>query len=173
LTVSVARKRAHQAGCIVKTEGSTIQRATIQTIQRQSSSGDTVTVWVNPFCRRMAASGPSSGSEGARPGPEELITGFYLAGGPLRRFSSAHCQHQASPPGAGTVTVTNLATGSIVATRTVSQGHLAVIPLAAGSYTVTGTFADATINGQHPTRSSNITIPKHHTVRENMILPIK
>ncbi len=173
LTVSVARQRAHRAGCALEAKGSTIQQAAIQTIQRQDMSGHTVTVWVNPFCRSMADSGPPSGSEGARPGPEELITGFYLAGGPLRRFSSAHCKHQAATPGAGTVTVTNPATGSIVATRTVARGHLAVIPLAASSYTVAGAFADATINGQHPTRSLNITIPKHHTLRENMILPIK
>jgi len=63
-------------------------------------------------------------------------------------------------------------TGAVLATQTSTDGHLATIPLPAGSYTIVGTFANATINGQHPTQSMSVQIPPGASVREDFVLQI-
>lgn len=76
------------------------------------------------------------------------------------------------PPGGGTVEVTSPLTSAMIASRTSRDGHFAVIPLSAGTYTVIGTFADAIINGQYAKRSMSVQIPAGHTVRQDFILSI-
>jgi len=180
MRLSDARERAAHAGCAVHLAGRAVEDAGVQTVQRQSpragAHGTTVTLWVNPLCRGSAdAGGPPSS---VKPGPTELITGFYLDGGPAdRRWSSPGCRRvtpsmHEEPPGAGSVQVVNAA-GAVVATRAAASGSLATISLPAGSYTVTGTFLDATINGQHPVQSMSVEIPSNRTVRKDFVLSIK
>jgi hypothetical protein len=69
--------------------------------------------------------------------------------------------------------VTNPATAAIVASKTVADGQLARIPLPAGTYTILGTFADATSNGQ-PMHSiaRTVTVPAGKTVRQDVFANI-
>ncbi len=64
------------------------------------------------------------------------------------------------------------ASGAVVATQTSVSGHFVEIPLPAGSYTITGTFGDATINGAHPKHTQSLVIPPGHTVREDFFLSV-
>jgi hypothetical protein len=131
-----------------------------------------MTVWLNPLCNREAAHGPEFNEPLVTQGPTELVSGFFLVGGPDdRRFSDPGCKRPVPPPGAGTVEVTN-ASGEVVATQTSTSGHFVEIPLPAGSYTITGTFLDATTNGVNPKKSESIVIPPGHTVRQDFFLSI-
>jgi hypothetical protein len=130
-----------------------------------------VTVWLNPLCYREAEYGPGISEPGVTAGPTKLVSGFYLVGGPLRHFSTPHCKLPPPPSGAGTVEVVN-ANGAIVATKTSTRGLFVEIPLPAGSYTIRGTFLDATINGVHPIRTESVVIPPGHTVRQDFFLSI-
>jgi hypothetical protein len=146
-----------------------------QTVERQSPAGggraSSVTVWLNPLCHGEAAYGPGLDEPVVTPGPTELVSGFYLIGGPLARFSDPGCKRPAAPPGAGTVQVTN-ASGVVVATQTSTQGHFVEVALPAGSYTITGTFLNATINGAHATQSESVVIPPNDTVRQDFFLSV-
>ncbi len=71
------------------------------------------------------------------PGPTALVSGFFVVGGPAIPFSDPHCWRPAPTPGAGTVAVTN-PSGGVVATQTSVAGVLVKIPLAPGTYTITG-----------------------------------
>ena len=64
------------------------------------------------------------------------------------------------------------ASGTVVASQTSTAGHFVEIPLPAGSYTITGTFLDATDNGVHPTETLPLVIPAGDTVRRDFVLPI-
>ena len=64
------------------------------------------------------------------------------------------------------------ASGAVLATQTSVAHHFVEIPLPAGSYTIRGTFLNATINGVHPTRSKSVVIPAGHTVRQDLFLSI-
>jgi hypothetical protein len=156
--------------------GAPLEQAATQTIERQSPatgghSSSVVTVWLNPFCLGSAAYGPGLNEPVVTPGPTGLVSGFYVVGGPLARFSDPGCKRPVPPPGAGTVEVTN-SSGAVVASQTSTGGHLAKISLAAGSYTITGTFLDATANGVHPKRSQSVVIPSGHTVRQDFFLDV-
>jgi hypothetical protein len=107
------------------------------------------------------------------PGPTELVSGFYLTGGPLRRFSDPGCKRPAPPPGAGMVEVMNPTTGALVATQTSEHGDFVKIPLPAGSYTIRGTFLGATINGVHPHETESVVIPPDRMVRQDFFLSVK
>jgi hypothetical protein len=177
LTLSVARERAAHARCKLLVKGAALEEAWIQTVERQSPArggrSSSVTIWLNPLCRREADYGPGLQEPLVKPGPTELVSGFFLVGGPdSRRFSDPGCKLPAPPPGAGTVEVTN-ATGKVVATRTSTNGHFVKIPLPAGSYTIRGTFLDAIIDGVNPKKSEPIVIPPGHSVRQDFFLAIK
>jgi hypothetical protein len=175
LTLTVARERASHAGCTLRVKGAALEQARIQTVERQSPAAgghsSSVTVWLNPFCHGSAAHGPGLKEPVVTAGPTKLVSGFYLVGGPNARFSDPGCKRSAPPPGAGTVEVTN-ASGAVVATQTSTSGHFAEIPLPAGSYTITGTFLDATNNGVHPKNTESVVIPPGHTVRQDFFLDI-
>jgi len=175
LTLSAARERAAHARCRLRVKGAARQEAEIQTVERQSprrgGHSSSVTVWLNPICHREAAYGPELKEPLVTPGPTELVSGFFVVGGPLRRFSTPGCKRPAPRPGAGTVEVTN-AGGEVVATQTSTSGRFVVIPLPAGSYTITGTFLGATSNGSHPKESESIVIPPGHSVRQDFFLNV-
>ena len=176
LTLSVARKRAQHAHCRLRVKGAALERAGVQTVERQSPArgrrSASVTVWLNPACRREAEYAPELKEPLVTPGPTELVSGFFLVGGPDdRQFSDRGCKLPAPPPGAGTVEVTN-ASGEVVATQASTSGHFVEIPLPAGSYTITGTFLGATINEVHPKESEAVVIPPGHTVRQDFFLSI-
>jgi hypothetical protein len=176
LTLAAARKRAAHAGCTLRVKGAKPEQPSIQTVERQSPAGGAhasrVTVWLNPLCFASTAHGPEVEEPILTPGLTELISGFYLDGGPLQRFSAPDCRRPAPPPQAGTVEVSNPATGAVVATQTSADGKFAEIPLPAGSYTIVGTFLDDTDNGGHPKVSESVTIPPGHTVRQDFFLNV-
>ncbi len=174
LTLDVARLKAAKAGCKLRLKGAVLKQPGVQTVDRQSPPGrhsSTVTVWLNPFCRGSAAYGPGITEPTVTPGPTELVSGFYLVGGPLARFSAPNCKRPERPPGAGVVEVIN-ATGALVATQTSTTGRFVKIPLPAGSYTIRGTFLNATVNETHPTETEPLTIPTGHTVRQDFFLSV-
>ncbi|HEY5193243.1 MAG TPA: hypothetical protein VIJ39_05160 [Solirubrobacteraceae bacterium] len=175
--LSVARERSAKAGCRIRLAGAHVQAPGVQTIRRQTPRagrrGRAVTVWVNPVCDGSAAAGPGISEPLLTTGPTELISGLYIVGGPLRLWSEPHCVPRSGEPGAGTVTVRDPANGSIVASQTVTRGHLATIPLTPGTYTIQGTFANATLNSQ-PGESfpTTVEIQAGKTVRQDVFLNV-
>ena len=176
LVLSVARERATHARCTLRVKGAALKQPTIQTVERQSPAAggrsSSVTVWLNPFCKGSAAYGPGLTEPVITPGPTELISGFYLDGGPDAAYSDPGCKRPAPPPGAGIVEVMNPTTGAVVATHTSARGRFVKIPLSAGSYTIRGTFLNATINSVHPHETESVVIPPGRTVRQDFFLSI-
>lgn len=173
LLVAAARERAARAGCATRLLGARLQRPEIQTIDRQSPrpgrQSRLVSAWVNPLCSGSAAAGPPSGEPFLKRGPTALRSGLYLDGGPHRFRSAPRCASISGTPGAGTVTVTNPLSGAVLATKTVTAGHIATIPLPAGTYMILGTFANATRNGQDiRSLPKRVTIPAGETVRQDV-----
>jgi hypothetical protein len=176
LVIGVALERAGHAGCRLRLAGSPVQQPTIQTIRRQSSHtgrrGPIVTVWVNPLCSGSADWGAPRGEPLHAPGPTELISGLYLDGGPHRFRSAPRCASLSGDPLAGTIAVTDATSGAIVATETVVEGQLARIQLPAGTYTITGTFANASSNNHMQSLPQTVTILSGQTVRQDASAPI-
>jgi hypothetical protein len=177
LTLTIARTRAAHAGCKLRVKGARLEKAAIQTVERQAPNARgravDVTVWINPSCRREADYAPEIKEPVVTSGPTELVSGFYLVGGPdSRRFSTPGCRLPAPPPGSGTVEVLNTR-GAVVATQTSEYGHFVEIALPPGSYTINGTFLEATFNGVHPQKTESVVIPPDHTVRQDFFLSIR
>ncbi|MHB1810171.1 MAG: carboxypeptidase-like regulatory domain-containing protein [Solirubrobacteraceae bacterium] len=176
LTLAAARRRAAQAGCALRVKGARLQAASVQKVRRQAPSDRrssvVATVWIDPLCRRDAARAPEIHEPLVTPGPTELVSGFYLAGGPLGRpFSAPSCNLPQPAPQSGTIEVLD-ASGAVVATQTSEGGYFVEIPLAPGSYTIDGTFLDAASNGARLTQSRSIVIPPGHTVRQDFVLAV-
>jgi hypothetical protein len=176
LTFQAARLAATHAGCKLRVKGARVEQGYVQTVARQSPvagrRGSVVTVWLSPLCIREADYAPEIKEPAVRAGPTELVSGFYLVGGPpSRRFSSPQCRLPEPPPGPGTVEVVD-GSGTVVATKTSVRGQFVEIPLQAGSYTIRGIFLNATVNGVHPTRTESLVIPADHTVRQDFFLSI-
>ncbi len=173
LTLAAARVRSKHAGCQVRLKGALLEVAGLQTIQRQFPApgrrSSSVTVWLNPSCRGSAAYGPDIAEPTVSAGPTELISGFYVVGGPLTLFSTPHCQRPQPEPGAGTVEVIDAA-GGLVASATSTQGRLVMIPLPPGSYTMRGTFLGAEMNSAPPIRSEPLVVTAGKTVRRDFFL---
>ncbi|HYB22389.1 MAG TPA: carboxypeptidase-like regulatory domain-containing protein [Solirubrobacteraceae bacterium] len=176
LTLAAARARAKRAGCTLRVKGAKVESAQTQTVRRRAPSAGgrstSVTVWINPLCQASAANGPEINEPLVTPGPTELISGFYLAGGPLVLYSSPGCHRRVPPPGQGTVEVIDPTTGAVLASQTSTPGRFVEIPLPAGTYRIRGTFGIATINGRQPTQTLTVEIPPGHTVRQDFILPV-
>jgi len=175
LTLAVARKSAAHARCTLRVKGAAVEQPGVQTVERQSPRASrrspSVTVWLNPVCRGSAAYGPGIMEPAVTPGPSQLVSGFYLVGGRLTRFSAPGCKRPAQSPAGGTVEVMN-ASGAVVARRTSENGHFAEIALPPGSYTITGTFLSATVNGAHPKRTESVAIQAGYTVRQDFFLGV-
>jgi hypothetical protein len=131
----------------------------------------TVTVRLNPFCSGTAAYPPAIKEPLVTAGPTELVSGFFIVGGPLTLFSRPHCSRPPPVTGAGSVAVTD-ASGVVVARQTSARGQLVKIPLPPGTYTVSGTFRDAGFNGVHPEKTQQVTIPPADTVRQDFFLDV-
>jgi hypothetical protein len=176
LVVAVARRDVAKAGCRLRLQGAAVQAAEIQTIAQQlpraGQRGLLITAWVNPLCAGSAANGPPPGEPTFAPGPSELISGLFVAGGPPVATSAPSCVFPPGGPGPGTITITDPATGADIATSTVADGQLATFPLPPGTYTISGTFANATINGQYAQASATVTIPGGEIVRQDVTLAI-
>jgi hypothetical protein len=176
LTLSVARERAAHAGCTLRVKGATLKQSRIQTVDRQlpaaGGRSSSVTVWLNPSCSGSGAYGPGLKEPVVTPGPTELVSGFYLDGGPLVRFSDPGCRRREPSPEAGVVEVFNAATGALLATRTSTGGHFVEIPLPPGSYKLLGTFVNPHNSPTPPTTIRSLEIPPGHTVRQDFFLSI-
>lgn len=173
-----ARERVAKAGCHIRVLGAPLEGPQIQTIRRQSARPGqlrrTVTVWVNPMCWGSSALGPRKSEPILTPGPSELVSGLYLVGGPARQWSAPSCDTLVGTPGAGTITVTDPASGVVVASATVGEGQLAKLALPAGTYTVVGTFAHAFTGTQHmQSRPRTVAIPARTTVRQDVSVDIR
>jgi hypothetical protein len=175
VTLKVARIRAAHAGCRLRTRGAVVKQPAIQTVERQSPAASrrssSVTLWLNPFCLGPAAYGPGISEPLVTPGPTELIAGFYIIGGPLRRFSSPGCKRPRRAPGAGTVEVTSQS-GTLVAKATSTAGHFIEIPIPAGSYTARGTFTNGFIKGDNYVAVESVLIPAGRSVRQDFFWPV-
>jgi hypothetical protein len=181
LSLSVARTRSAQAGCKLRVReagtGQVVEEppygpSAAQIITRQTphagSVGRIVTVWLKPLCDQSAEPGPPAHEPSVKRGPTELVSGLFLDGGPLRH--AARCR--SGTPSPGTITVTSQ-TGMVIASDKVATGQLARIRLAPGTYTVHGTFADATSNGQSiEAEPQTVTIAAGETVREDVVANI-
>lgn len=177
LTVQSARARAAHAGCRLRLQGQRVVSPEVQTIAKQSARrvrGRRILVlWVNPLCMGSAAAGPPRGEPFATPGPTELMSGLYLAGGPLVERSVPSCSAAAGTPGAGTITVTDPASGKVVASQAVASGRLASIPLPPGTYAIVGTYANAFAGSRHlESLPIKVTIVSGRTVRQDVTVSI-
>jgi len=177
LTLKLTRAIVERAGCKLRIRGNPVTRARIQTVARQSPAAggvaSTVTVWLDRACPKGVPRIPEIHEPHVSVGPTKLVSGFYLDTGPPQHyFSAPKCpRHPEPPPAAGTVEVID-ATGSVVATQTSVVGQFVETPLAAGSYTIRGTFLGTTTNGVHPVKSESVVIPAGHSVRQDFVLGI-
>jgi hypothetical protein len=175
LTVALARKRAARAGCTVRLEGPKLEQASIQTVAGQSPApsrrSSRLTLWLNPLCAGSAAYAPDIEEPTVKPGPTELLSGFYLDGGPLVRFSSPHCRRPEPKSGGGTVEVI-AGDGMLVAKASAPEGSLVAIALPPGTYSLRGTFPDASLNNLPPRPTEPITVKAGYTVRQDFFLDV-
>lgn len=173
LAVQKARARAAKAGCRLRMRGAPVKQPLIQTVARQrpraGRRAKTVTIWVNPPCFRTGLSGPPGGEPLVKPGPTELVSGLFLEGGPLVPFSSPHCAFAPEPSWAGTIEVSDHASGAQIARETVAQGQLATFDLAPGTYDINGTFAQAHSDDQPiHALTQMVTVSAGKTVRQDI-----
>jgi hypothetical protein len=177
LVLSLARERAAKAHCKIRLEGASVSLPPVQTIRAQTPAeghhARVLTLWLNPLCSGSAAAGPGLNEPLITAGPTELVSGLYVVGGPLTRWSEPRCKPHPGEPRAGTITVTDAANGAIVASQAVSRGQLATIPLAPGKYTIRGTFANATINERlAQSFPTTVEVSAGKTVRQDVFLGV-
>lgn len=176
LVLTVARSDAAKAGCRLRLQGAPVQAPTVQTIAKQipraGQRGLVITARINPLCVGSADPGPPPGEPIVEPGPSELLTGLFIVGGPLALTSAPTCVARAGVPGAGTITITDPATGTVIATSNVADGQFATFPLPPGTYTISGTFANVIGNGQRAQTSVTVGIPGGETVRQDLSLDV-
>lgn len=169
------RARAHSSGVTVWLSSTTVKTGKpLQTGQAPQGSAPPQTsprAEERPPCAGEAAYGPNIEEPLITPGPTELVSGFYLVGGPIVLYSAPNCERLAPLPGPGTVEVMN-ASGAVVARQSSSYGSFIEIPLPPGSYTITGTFLEANSNDGHPQQTAPVVIPAGSTVRQDLFLNI-
>ncbi len=175
LTLALARKRAARVGCAVRLAGAKLEQATIQTVGRQSPAPEGraphLTLWLNPLCAGSAAYAPDVEEPSVTAGPTEILSGFYVDGGPLVRFSAPHCRRPEPKSEGGTVEVLD-AQGAVVATATAPEGALVAIALAPGTYTLRGMSPDESLNDLHPRPTQPITVRAGYTIRQDFFLDV-
>jgi hypothetical protein len=141
LTLVRARARAARAGCAVRTRavqapGAQPWQRIVQQSPTAGTSARRISVWLAPRCPKPGPTAPLAHEPFATAGPTELISGFYVVGGPA---TPPWVCPRVPEPLADTITIIDTATGATVATETVGQGELASIPVAPGTYTVRAT----------------------------------
>ena len=160
--VSGAGKVRHATGRIPQLES---EQLIARQVPRAGGQSQSISVSLVPLCAQSALPGAPPGEPFVTAGPTELLSGLYLAGGPLA-FRPRCLRGVPSP---GTITVVDPASGVTVASATVARGRLATIPLAPGSYTIEGQFGNATTNGVPiQTGPQTVTIPAGMTVRQDL-----
>ena len=98
------------------------------------------------------------------PGPSELVLGIYEQGGAL----VPNCPQRPRGPYAGSLTITSVRSGGVVARRTLrDDGRLFVVRLPAGRYRLSGR-----ITGGALAVRETVTIPGHTTVREDLFVDL-
>lgn len=98
------------------------------------------------------------------PGPTELIAGLYMQGGAI----VMGCPQLPRGPYAGTLTVTSVRSGRVVARRTHARaGRLFAIGLPAGVYRVGGRIA-----GGLQAMARIVRIPAGHSVRQDLFVDV-
>jgi hypothetical protein len=181
-SLGVARRRALHAGCALRVyelpadtslRGRPRLRAD-QLVTRQTpragSLAHAVSLFVRPLCLQPADPGPPAGEPFVRRGPTELVSGLFLAGGPIR--ARPRCRAGVSSP--GRLRVLDPASGRARAVEVVAAGRLAVISLAPGRYVIQGTFANAFRNGQPiQSRPVSVAIEAGKTTRLDVVADIK
>jgi hypothetical protein len=126
-------------------------------------------MFVKPLCAQPAVPGPPPGEPFVRRGPTELVSGLFLAGGPLR--FSPRCR--AGVPSPGALSVKETPSGRTIVAHVKAAGSLAVVPLAPGRYVIEGTLADASRNGQPlQTDAVSVTIQAGKTTRLDVVAAI-
>lgn len=132
---------------------------------RAGAKADAVTVGLKPLCSQPAAPGPDSRGVSSIKGPTELVTGLFVAGGPLVLASS--CRH--GKPSAGAVKVTKI-DGTPVSGRSVRAGRYAVFPLKPGRYLLSGSFGGSS---NSPTTPQAVTISARRTTHLDVVADVR
>jgi hypothetical protein len=176
LALAAARVKAARSGCRlrVRNPGSSDDdlRLVADARLHRDRHGPFVEVRLDPLCYSMGAPGPPPGEPIVKAGPTQLISGLFLAGGPLEMYSAPTCS-RVGTPSPGTITVTDATTGATVATQAVASGGLATFPLPPGNYVIAGTFGNATVNGAPITTApQTVTVSSGYTVREDVVADI-
>jgi len=177
LTLAAARLKAARAGCRLSVSNPGSQDDALRVVASQAARrgprGSTIDLRLGPLCMTLRSPGPPPHEPLIKSGPTELVSGLFLAGGPVSLYSAARCWSFVGTPSAGTITLTDRATGARVAKQTVAEGQLAQFRLAPGSYTITGTFADAVAGGVPlTTPAQTVDIPQGDTVRQDVVASI-
>jgi hypothetical protein len=174
LTLKKARARAVRAGCAIRTEavqvpGPQPQQRIVQQFPTGGRSARPISVWLAPRCPKPGPTAPLAREPFARAGPTELISGFFVVGGPATLPWTCP---RVPEPQADTITVINPATSATVASETVGQGQLATIVLAPGTYTVEATPATPVSNLGPTSTGQTVTIPAGMTVRQDFFASV-
>jgi hypothetical protein len=116
-----------------------------------------------PACARPAVPLPAH-EPTLTVGPAELVSGIYLQGGAL----IPDCPQLPRGPYAGTLTITSVRTGMVVARRTLRHaGRLFVVRLPAGRYRLSGQITGGALAARQ-----TVTIPAHRTVRDDLFVDV-
>jgi hypothetical protein len=174
LTLRNARARAIRAGCTlrlvdVQPPGARARQRVVQQVPTSGVSARPIRVWLAPRCPKPGPTSLPAREPLLTVGPTELISGFYVVGGPV--FPPWICPRVPEPE-ADTITVIEPTTGMTVGSATVGEGQLAVIPLAPGTYEVQAAPATPVSNLGPPTTDKTVTIPAGMSVREDFIAAV-
>jgi len=149
--------------------GSEDQRRIARQAPQPGARGKSIDVWLVAECAEMGAPGPPAGEPFVTAGPTELVSGLYIAGGPFeifpgrcRRRHTWSRHHRGHRPGFRR-------NGRECHDHKGTPRH---DPLAPGTYTIDGTFADATVDGVPIKSSLSITIPAVTTVRQDIVASV-
>jgi hypothetical protein len=128
-----------------------------------------VTLWLEPLCAQPAQPGPRRRGPVTSAGPNELISGLFVQGGPLQR--APHCR--IGVPAGGVLTVSSASGGRVIARRSVRPGHYGIFPLSPGRYLLAGTLARAGGEaGPSQLGPELVTIARNRTTRLNVVVPV-
>jgi hypothetical protein len=174
LTLRAARARAIHAGCTlrlldVQPPGARASQRVVQQVPTAGVSARPIRVWLAPRCPKPGPTALPAHEPLLTVGPTELISGFYVVGGPA--FPPWICPRVPEPL-ADTVTVIDPASGMTMGSATVGQGQLAVIPLPPGTYTIRAAPATPVNNLAPRTSDQTVTIPAGMSVREDFIAAV-
>jgi hypothetical protein len=143
-----------------------------QLVARQSppagAHARAVGVWVEPLCSQPTFPGPARPGAEQRTGPQSLVAGLYLSGGPLQRTPRCRAAHSE----AGTLTVST-PSGAVIARRSVRGGRFAIFPLAPGTYVLEGRAAGGAGKGRPAFPQATFTISAHHTTLVNLVASVR